>query len=72
MSAPGECLEVGDQVRIRDSAIRAIGIIVAGLMSDYVAVRWNDMRAITAHRRRDLERLAAACTGASGLASPSA
>jgi len=58
MDAHAELLKVGDQVRFRDSAITAVGVIVSKMMQDYVAVLWDDMRLTTTHRRAHLEHLA--------------
>jgi hypothetical protein len=58
MDAHAELLKVGDQVKFRDSAITAVGVIVSKMMQDYVAVLWGDMRLTTTHRRAHLEPLA--------------
>jgi hypothetical protein len=50
-------LQVGDQVRFRDSPITAVGVIVSKMMLDYVAVQWSDVRSITSHRRDNLQSL---------------
>jgi hypothetical protein len=57
MDSLPELLRVGDQVRFRDSAITAVGVIVSKMMLDYVAVRWSDVRSITSHRRGNLQHL---------------
>jgi hypothetical protein len=47
-------LQIGDQVDFSDSNVRANGVVIEDMGSDYVRVQWLDCRRATTHRRHAL------------------
>ena len=48
-------LQIGDRVAFSNSNMRADGVVIEDLGSDYVKVQWLDCRFAVTHRRHALE-----------------